>query len=311
MTDRDLYSEQEADGFARLCRIALRTVLGAAAVIVGCITPTELPAPTLSMRVGVGSHGNPNEAQQLASLGTITRVTHYVGEDRVQFAGRVRELQAAGLEVLVVQHTFTRDTVGDIAALVASTPGVLVQALNEPDALGYTGAQYAALMRRLVNALPNVQFVGCGLASTDGQPNSRTPDVLRQAAFLRAYRRAGGPPLHAVAIHVYGLPLGARVHTLVQAARAATDAPLWLTEFGVDDAWVRRVLPRATAAQIDSVQAAEMASALTAAQASGVAVALAYNLWDARDGGFGLLRADATTQRPAFDIVRGHNGGRQ
>jgi len=267
-----------------------RTLLSVLAVGLSCATPTEIPAPPRAMLIGAGSHGSPREAAQLASLGTLARITYYAGDDRPAFRHRVDRLQARGLDVLVVQHTFARDTVAEIVAL-ASIPGITIQVLNEADTR-LTGAQYADLMRRVVAAVPAQRFIGMGLATVN--------------QFAAQYVAADGPVLRAFAVHCYGVALAPSVAARVQAAQHQLRGtmPVVITEMGVDAAGITTAWPGAwTAPQLDALQAREIAHGLRAAHALGVERVYLYQLESGGDFGFSLLRHDGS-ERPVMHTIR-------
>lgn len=267
-----------------------------------------------AMLVGVGSHGNANEAGQLASLGSLTRVTFYLQKDNAQyrreFAARLVDLRTHRLDVMTVVHDFGRDTVQQMVSLATSFRGMTWQVLNEADARRLTGATYARLMSRMVPAVRAVdataRFVSMGLSSTDGQPWAFSPDTVRLVAFTRAYLDANGPMLDAWCVHVYGLPLNEAVSTRVRAVRGILNGrmPICISEMGVDRAHIERVLGKRTTAAIDSIQAREIENGLAAAQREGVTRVWLYQLWTNDDDGFGVLRANAKTERPVAAAIR-------
>lgn len=274
-------------------------LLWLAVCAMACSAPTVREAPFTPVvgvtELGVVSHGTPLEAEQTVALHMHdVRVTYDPALRSVDydatFAARLLHFRDQGVTPLVVVHHFTAGT--DIASTVADLthrfPGTVWQVGNEGDAEvngGMTGTQYAALMRSVVALAPEARFVGMGLSCTDNTPWSRTPDVVRQPAFLRAYLAAGGPMLDAWAIHTYGADLAHAVTVRVQATNAVLRGrmPLYLTEIGYDTI-------------DDATQSAQLVAGLNAAHQNGVTRAYLYDLWDG-PGNFGLYQSDRITAR--------------
>ena len=282
--------------------------------------PAPQPAPVVAaaslpaLRVGVGSHGSPDEARQLASLGTLTRIT-YSAVDRAargeqydaEFAARLVDLRTHGLDVLVVVHDFFSKMPYDqivplMASLAKRHPGTAFQIFNEADAQPwYRGGDCAGLMAALLPAMKaadsTCSVVGMGLACTDGQSWAFMADGVRQPLFLTEYLKANGPTLDAWCIHVYQMPLAKRVTQLVQATQSVLQGrmPLWITECGMDDVTLQA---NGITVGFDAMQSAEIVGAREAAAKVGAARLYIYNLWTNDETGFGVLRADATTERP-------------
>lgn len=320
MNQRDYFAIEEARAFDRAMRISKRILLFWCVVIAACVLPTELPAPPLpftpnpNMIIGIGSHGSPDEAAIMQRLGVKhVRVSYYMKNDshleRQMFALRLVDLQLHDLTPLVVIPDADPRNIAPIVSF-ARQMRATIQVGNEWDAQDYTGTFYAKLMRAITDSVDASQFVGMGLASTDGQAWSKTPDALRQAKFWRDYFVANGPSLRAYAIHCYGADLAAAVRTRVLATsfELPTGAELWITETGTDDVWMQRTGYDGRAA-FDTVQSLQAMRAINAARNAGVTRLYFFQLWDNTDEGFGFLRADARTTRPVFDAVREAIGG--
>ena len=281
------------------------------------VTSIAPVSPPQAFRVGIGSHGSPNEAPLMQQVGVRNvRVTFYTQQDTPQyeaeFDARMVDLRTHGLLPLVVVHDFgykpsTADTL--FSRLARRYPGTAWQVGNEHDAVqGYTGTQYAALMQRVAPAIRaadrTATIVGMGLASTDGQPWAFQGDALRQSTFAADYLNHGGPVLDAWAIHVYGYPLANAMTQRVKATQAVLHGvmPLWVTETGFDARTVfsDALLRLGFQPQADALQATSIVQGIDAARKLGVARVYVYQLWDATDNGFGLLRANAVTRKQSW-----------
>ncbi|HEY0778190.1 MAG TPA: cellulase family glycosylhydrolase [Gemmatirosa sp.] len=246
-----------------------------------------------------------------------------------RFAAGIQQLAAAGFEITVVVHEppvgssyATRVQVyRDYAAFVGDRARQFPQVTNwqlwnEQDA-GWTdvfgwhavsfteqGRNYAAMLQlatpRIRQANPRARVVVGGLAGDSLVP------------FVNGIY-AGQGPFDVMAVHAYGIPIAIAARgrgTLVRTAmRAHGDArPMWLTEFGVDSANLRAAYRMTAPGRWDAEQQKEWADLATGNDATGLyARMIGYVLFDHTNYGFGIVRADGASTRPAYAWLQQRN----
>jgi len=267
-------------------------------------------APTARCAMGCVAQRGAGDIAGMVALGAkIVRVTFYTAQDTPQYrtdiASWLTQFDAAGIEPVIVVHDFQNATNAPamMASLVASFPNRTWQVGNEYNGQPWrekspgwgpgstTGTFYAGLMQQVVAACSAARFVGMGLAFN-----------FAQAQFLADYIAGGGPTLEAWCIHVYGCPYNANVTVPETTAVLQGKMPLWITEYGIEEASMVAAWGPQTLAQCDAEQCKEMAALLAVAGSLGVSRTYYYCYWDDTDTGFGLVRKDES-HRPAWDSL--------
>ncbi len=254
---------------------------------------------------------------------------------RAEFAAGVARLDSAGIETTVVVHAppagstyearerVYRAFADFVAARAAESPGVdHWQLWNEQDAPGWTelfgagrgvpvreqGRHYAAMLReaypRIKRANPRALVVVGGLAGPD--------DSI--GVFLRGVYDGRGP-FDVLAVHAYGPPIvvaarerGEKVRAVM---RAHGDArPLWLTEFGIAGAVMRRLWGIRSAARQEERRVAEWRDVAAWNDRTRTYDRLVgYVLHDAEDEGYGVVARGRGAVRPLYGWLRARNRG--
>lgn len=251
---------------------------------------------------------------------------------RTAFAAGVQRLAAAKLEVTVVVHApppgssyDTRDQVyrafaDFMAARAAQFTAVRNwQLWNEQDAPGWTdvfgagrvslreqGRNYAAMLNlaypRIKQASRRANVVVGGLAGPD--------DSTR--VFLQGIYDGRGS-FDVLAVHAYGPPIvvaaRARGTILRQAMAAAGDTrPLWLTEFGITGEVMSSLWGLSDPADQDLRQRDEWRDVAEWNDGSRTYQRIVgYVLYDVSDYGYGIVRKDKVTVRPAYTWLQQRN----
>ncbi|MGZ8493333.1 MAG: hypothetical protein ACXWZS_14140 [Gemmatirosa sp.] len=252
---------------------------------------------------------------------------------RRAFAAGMDRLSAERFEVTVVVHapppgsTFgTRNQVyrafaDFMAARAAQFRAVRNwQLWNEQDAPGWTdvfgagrgvsvreqGRNYAAMLNlaypRIKQANREAIVVVGGLAGPD--------DSTR--VFLQGIYDGRGA-FDVLAVHAYGPPIvaaaRARGAILRQAMAAHGDRrPLWLTEFGIQGAVMRRLWRMTDRSDQDLRQRDEWRAVATWNDQRRVYQRIVgYVLYDATDDGYGIVRRDKATVRPTYIWLQQRN----
>ena len=252
---------------------------------------------------------------------------------RSAFAAGIARLGAAGLELTVVVHSPPAASARHVdrrrayaryadfmGARAAQFPTVRNwQLWNEPDAPGWTelfgtgrvpmreqGRQYAEMLSlaypRIRQASARARVVIAGLAGPD--------DSI--GVFLQGIYDGRGP-FDVVAVHAYGPPVwkAARDRAAVLRAvmRANTDErPLWLTEFGISDAAMRKLWRLGSRDVRDQRQADEWRDlAAWNDRTSIFDRMIGYALIDEAQIGYGIVDADGVRVRPAYRWLQSRN----
>jgi hypothetical protein len=136
------------------------------------------------------------------------------------------------------------------------------------------------------------------------------PDSAR--AFVQGIYDGGGV-FDVMAVHAYGPPIWVAARDRGAAIRAVMTArgdtrPLWLTEFGISGDVMRTVWGDTDAGTWDRRQMTEWRDVATWNDRSHVYERLiGYVLYDVKDYGFGIVRADRATVRPAYTWLQQRN----
>lgn len=251
---------------------------------------------------------------------------------RTGFAQGVQRLSAAKFEITVVVHApppgssyDTRDQVyrafaDFMAARAAQFTAVRNwQLWNEQDAPGWTdvfgagrvplreqGRNYAAMLNlaypRIKQASRRASVVVGGLAGPD--------DSTR--VFLQGIYDGRGS-FDVLAVHAYGPPVvvaaRARGAILRDAMAAARDTrPLWLTEFGISGEVMSSVWQMNDPVDQDLRQRDEWRDVAEWNDTSRTFQRIVgYVLYDVSDYGFGIVRKDKVTVRPAYLWLQARN----
>ena len=255
---------------------------------------------------------------------------------RSAFAAGIARLAAAQLELTVVVHAppaasaqyadrqraYARyaDFVAARSAQFRSVRNW--QLWNEPDAPGWTelfgagrvrmreqGRRYAEMLSlaypRIRRASPQARVVIAGLAGPD--------DSI--GVFLQGiYDRRG--PFDVVAVHAYGPPVWKAARDRAAVLRAvmrahADERPLWLTEFGISDAAMRKLWRIGSRDGRDQRQADEWRDLAAWNDRTGIFDRMiGYALIDEAQIGYGIVDADGVRVRPAYRWLQSRNGRR-
>ncbi|GLC26007.1 hypothetical protein rosag_25200 [Roseisolibacter agri] len=251
---------------------------------------------------------------------------------RTAFAAGIQRLAAAKLEITVVVHApppgssyDTRDQVyrafADFMAARAAqfTTVRNWQLWNEQDAPGWTdvfgagrvplreqGRNYATMLNlaspRIKQANRRANVVVGGLAGPD--------DSTR--VFLQGIYDGRGS-FDVLAVHAYGPPVvtaaRARGKILRDAMAAANDnRPLWLTEFGITGEVMSSLWGMSDPVDQDLRQRDEWRDVATWNDASRTYQRIVgYVLYDVSDYGYGIVRKDKVTVRPAYTWLQQRN----
>ena len=255
---------------------------------------------------------------------------------RSAFAAGLARLVAGSIELTVVVHAppATSARYADrgrayarfadfVGARAAQFPAVRNwQLWNEPDAPGWTelfgagrvgmreqGRQYAEMLTlaypRIRRASPQARVVIAGLAGPD--------DSI--GVFLRGIYDGRGP-FDVAAVHAYGPPVWKaardRAAVLHAVMRAHEDArPLWLTEFGISDAVMRKLWRIGSRDGRDRRQADEWRDLAEWNDRTGSFDRLiGYALIDEEQIGYGIVDADGVRVRPAYRWLQSRNARR-
>ena len=249
-----------------------------------------------------------------------------------EFAAGIQRLAAAGFEITAVVHSPPGDSayayqhrdrvyqeyatfVGDRAKQFPAIRNW--QLWNEVDAgfsslfgwghgVSFTqqGQHYAAMLNlatpRIKQANSKALVVVSGLGGDSVAP------------FVRGIY-AGKGTFDVMAVHAYGLTLWDAAKARGNTVRAVMTSngdkrPIWLTEFGIDSTTMARAYLMYTPSEWDGRQQWEWSNVAAGNDAARIYQRLiGYVLYDEADYGFGIVRADKTTPRPAYTWLQGRN----
>lgn len=228
------------------------------------------------------------------------RWTLYLADERTDPAAAplywddsLRQFDEAGLTPLIIVHDFARreDIVPMMQRLTQRYPNRLWQIGNEWEYAywpttrwfaGLTGADYAQILREVQAAIPGIQLAGQGCC----WPVNATPReaIASQSRFLDSYLAANGPTLRAWCIHSYGNDNYLPMLSAEALQRLNGRMPLWVTEFGSD--------------QADAEQVRIWSATLASAKHAGVERLYGYCF--AGDDGFGIQDRPAVSALTAY-----------
>lgn len=291
----------------------------------------ESAAQSAGSTVGIGTHQL--DRRSIADIRNLearhvrtTLYWHHTQNARewAEWRAGMDRAVAAGLKPLVVIHhpepsrtpasrrSMLWDRVIGAAVTVARLyPTADIQLWNEPDLPVFTdafgayselpmrerGRLYGEMLRRayprIKAANPRALVVTAGLASS--------------GADLRSFIAGMGDAPHDVlALHTYGLPVLQPAREKAAVARAVTDRPLWITEFGLEAAVIPAGWDRSRRA-VDAFHLEAMEKTVEWNDAARVYDRMYWHvLRQNGDTGYDLVRADGSL-RPAAQWLRARN----
>ncbi|MBW3628486.1 MAG: glycoside hydrolase family protein [Gemmatimonadetes bacterium] len=296
--------------------------------IAGALVAGSLEGQTPERPVGIGVHQlDGRSVADVRGLGArqvrITLYWHHTQDAKLwsEWRAGMDRAVAAGLEPLVVIHhpepnatpasrrTLLWDRIINAAVSVARLyPSAQVQLWNEPDLPVFTdafgafsgvrmrerGRLYGEMLRRaypkIKAANPRTLVVTGGLATGH--------DNLKE--FLAGM---GDAPYDVLALHTYGLPVLQVAREKAAVARAATGKPLWITEFGLEEAVIPAGWDRSRR-EVDRLHLEAMEQTVEWNDGAGVYARMYWHvLRQNGDKGYDLIRGDGSL-RPAAQWLR-------
>lgn len=250
------------------------------------------------------------------------------------FAEGIQRLVAANFEITVVVHsppapynTYANRLAAYqafanfVGARAAQFPGVRNwQLWNEQDAPGWTpvfgmgvdstreqGRNYGRMLGYATPAIKKANKHAVVVTGGLGGPDNQI------ARFVQGIYDVRGP-FDVIAVHAYGLPLSLAAQIRGDALRPVVRAnggskPLWLTEFGYSGRTTGGPWPSDSTSKWDSYQREQWSGLATWNDRTRYYARLVgYVLFDVTDYGYGIVRADTTTLRPAYTWLQQRNG---